>query len=170
MRAIALAILAFKGANAASVADTAEIAKQYGIEGAFTPEEQAFVTCEVPSERECRQFSWRYECVNVLIWALGLVEKLERPDALCDVDRLETIIRERGRERFVADASLRLQSELLDAADLIYRYHWAVREEHLQGRSAPAGLDADVIMERHHALNWLIGYMDQDWDDVSTDT
>ncbi|MGO7286211.1 DUF4272 domain-containing protein, partial [Rhizobium ruizarguesonis] len=24
--------------------------------------------------------------------------------------------------------------------------------------------------ERHYALNWLTGYMDQDWDDISTDT
>ncbi|MFN5229343.1 MAG: DUF4272 domain-containing protein [Planctomycetota bacterium] len=23
---------------------------------------------------------------------------------------------------------------------------------------------------RHYALNWLIRYMDQEWDDVSTDT
>jgi hypothetical protein len=27
-----------------------------------------------------------------------------------------------------------------------------------------------VIEERHYALNWLIGYFNQDWDDVATDT
>jgi hypothetical protein len=27
-----------------------------------------------------------------------------------------------------------------------------------------------VVYERHYALNWLTGYMDQDWDDISTDT
>ena len=27
-----------------------------------------------------------------------------------------------------------------------------------------------VVMERHYALNWLIGYSDQEWDDVTTDT
>jgi hypothetical protein len=32
------------------------------------------------------------------------------------------------------------------------------------------GLDPGVTMERHHALNGLIGYDDADWDDVATDT
>ncbi|HEY9047600.1 MAG TPA: DUF4272 domain-containing protein, partial [Ohtaekwangia sp.] len=27
-----------------------------------------------------------------------------------------------------------------------------------------------VVYERHYALNWLINYMDQPWDDVSCDT
>jgi len=27
-----------------------------------------------------------------------------------------------------------------------------------------------VTLERHYALNWLIGYMEQEWDDISTDT
>jgi hypothetical protein len=27
-----------------------------------------------------------------------------------------------------------------------------------------------VTDERHYALNWLIGYLEQAWDDVSTDT
>jgi len=42
---------------------------------------------------------------------------------------------------------------------------------------APAGLDIigvsttqGVTYERHYAPNWLIGYMDEEWDDISTDT
>ncbi|MCR9246223.1 MAG: DUF4272 domain-containing protein [bacterium] len=27
-----------------------------------------------------------------------------------------------------------------------------------------------ALAERHYALNWLIGYRNQAWDDVSTDT
>jgi hypothetical protein len=53
---------------------------------------------------------------------------------------------------------------------MIYRYHWATVEAHMREQPMPAGLDNDVIMERHTALNWLIGYMDQPWDDVTTDT
>jgi len=75
-----------------------------------------------------------------------------------------------GRDRFVAQAALRPAGELLDAADLIYRYHWATREAELRGREPPAGLDPGVVMERHYALNWLIGYLGLDWDEVSTDT
>jgi uncharacterized protein DUF4272 len=31
-------------------------------------------------------------------------------------------------------------------------------------------LDSGVVYERHYALNWLIGYMGREWDDVTTDT
>lgn len=40
----------------------------------------------------------------------------------------------------------------------------------MNGRDAPAGLEKGVVKERHYALNWLVGYMDQAWDDVTTDT
>jgi hypothetical protein len=32
------------------------------------------------------------------------------------------------------------------------------------------GVDCQIVLERHHALNWLIGYQDQAGDEVSTDT
>jgi hypothetical protein len=40
----------------------------------------------------------------------------------------------------------------------------------LKGKKPPAGVEPGVTLERHHALNWLVGYMDRDWDDVTTDT
>jgi hypothetical protein len=58
---------------------------------------------------------------------------------------------------------------MLDQADLMYRYNWAVTDARINSKPS-ADLEAGVVQERHYALNWLIGYMDQDWDDVSTDT
>jgi hypothetical protein len=76
----------------------------------------------------------------------------------------------RTTQQFIADAKLRDFSQILDQADLIYRYHWAVVDARVKQKPAPAGLEKGVVMERHYALNWLIGYMNQAWDDVSTDT
>ena len=53
---------------------------------------------------------------------------------------------------------------------VIYRYHWATTSARIKKLKAPAKLDGGVVMERHYALNWLIKYMDQDWDNISTDT
>ena len=72
--------------------------------------------------------------------------------------------------QFIEDSELRPIADILDQVDLIYRYHWAVRNARLKGQQIPADLDPDVTVERHHALNWLIGYLEQAWDDVSTDT
>jgi hypothetical protein len=105
-----------------------------------------------------------------MLWALGFIDELERPDRICDVQLAVAMLIENGRDGFTAKAELRPQSEILDAADLIYRYHWAVRDAQIHDRQVPADLDAGVVVERHYALNWLIGYKDQEWDDVSTDT
>ncbi|MER9491067.1 DUF4272 domain-containing protein [Mesorhizobium sp. M0320] len=79
-------------------------------------------------------------------------------------------MRDLDTEGLLKRANLRPQSELLDAADLIYRYNWAVMDARVNGKAAPAGLERDVVVERHYVLNWLIGYMGQEWDDISTDT
>lgn len=81
-----------------------------------------------------------------------------------------SILADRDIETFIKEAKLRPLNEILDPADLIYRYHWAVVDAIINGKAAPAGLDSGVVMERHYALNWLIGYMDQSWDNISTDT
>ena len=47
--------------------------------------------------------------------------------------------------------------EILDEADLIYRYNWACVNARIKGENAPAGLDSEVVFERHWGLNWLIG-------------
>jgi len=55
-------------------------------------------------------------------------------------------------------------------ADAWPRFDWACVAARVSGKSPPKGVDCEVVMERHHALNWLIGYQGQEWDDVSTDT
>ena len=60
---------------------------------------------------------------------------------------------------------------MLDQADLIYRLHWCVVDARLRNQpEPPADLQPGVVYERHYALNWLRGYHNADWDDVSTDT
>ncbi|MPN33272.1 hypothetical protein SDC9_180757 [bioreactor metagenome] len=105
-----------------------------------------------------------------MLWALGFIDSLERPDKLCDVKKAVLLLRDNGRQGFLQKSKLRPQNELLDAADLIYRYHWATEDARLNGSEAPSGLDPGALMERHHALNWLVGYLGQDWDDITTDT
>lgn len=169
MRAMALCIVAVKGEGLDQEAID-ELIDEYNLASAFTPKERAFIENPSPTQHERIQFTWRYECYWVMLWALGFVDTLDRPDTICDVKTAVSFLRENGRDGFLQKAKLRPQNEILDAADLIYRYHWAIVDARLNGREAPAELDGGVVTERHHALNWLIGHMDQDWDDVSTDT
>ncbi|MBX5000793.1 DUF4272 domain-containing protein [Rhizobium lentis] len=168
-RTIALAIVAVKG-EAGDHAMGQTLIRQFSAEGFFTPKEQAFMDDPDPSDQDRTNFTWRYEGVHVMLWALGIVPDLERPDHICDVPSIANTLRELGTDGLMRRARLRPQAELLDAADLIYRYDWAAVNARLKGEEPPGGLDRGVVYERHYALNWLIGYMDQDWDDISTDT
>ena len=168
LRVLALAVIAVKAMGDREPARA--LIEAYRIDPAFTPKERRFIDDSQPSREDCAQLSWRIEGAWVMLWALGFVAELEPPAHQVDPGDAFAIIRERGRDRFVAEARLRPAADLLDAADLIYRYHWAARDAEATGQAPPPGLDHGVIMERHHALNWLIGYGDADWDDVTTDT
>ena len=168
LRAIALAIVATAAHGEREA--TRRLIAAYRVGEAFTPYEHAFINDPQPTQRDRTQLTWRIECAWVLLWALGFVPALGRPDSQVDTDAIVQILEERGRDSLVAEARLRPQAELLDAADLLYRYHWAIRDAQLNGRPPPAGLGPGVVMEWHYALNWLIGYGDAAWDEISTDT
>lgn len=115
-------------------------------------------------------FTWKYEAYWVLAWALGLVDELAYPANFCDADQAIAFVSPHQEyAAFLATTKRRSGAEILDQTDLIYRLHWACVEARLQAAEMPSGLNPDVVLERHMALNWLVGY-DDDWDNVSTDT
>jgi hypothetical protein len=168
-RALALLVVAGRAEGLGREAAD-RIAGNLGIAAAFTPAERAFIAADAHTEQERAQLSWRYEAALPLLWALGLVDRLEKPEHATESGTIVRLVAGRTRAELLAAARLRPLREILDEADIIYRYHWATVEARQQGQPMPARLDNDVIMERHAALNWLIGYMDQAWDDVTTDT
>jgi hypothetical protein len=165
----------------------AEIVKDQGLESAratikktidtyqaasfLSPEENDFLEDDNPKERDRAKFIWRYECYWVALWALSFVETLDFPMDICDVGKMIRFLHESGSMKtFSKQAVLRSLGEILDQADLIYRYDWACADARANGLEAPSGLSPGVVVERHRMLNWIIGYMGQEWDEVRTDT
>jgi Domain of unknown function (DUF4272) len=168
-RAIALCLVAVKGEGLDQ--ETVEnLAEHFQATNLFTPRERTFIDDANPTQHDRIQFAWRYECLQVMLWALGYADNLSRPDHICDVPKAVSLLRDSGPEGFRARSRLRPAGEILDEADLIYRYAWATTDARAKNQETPAGLDSGVVVERHHALNWLIGYLGRDWDDVITDT
>lgn len=168
-RAMALLVVALKGEGLEQpIVD--RIVTNYSLKEYFTPQEAAFIQQQSATENERVQYTWRYEAAWTLLWALGYVEHLGKPIGICDVPRAVETMRKRTSAQFISDSNLRSTDEMLDEADLIYRYHWAVVDARINGKPIPASLDPGVTLERHYALNWLISYMDEEWDEVSTDT
>jgi len=167
LRTLCVALVAAKGSGLDEEI-VESLLKSFELGPHLTPRELAFVLDNSPSQHDRIQFSWRHEAAWALLWALGFVAQLGKPAQMCDVDFIGSTISGRTRSQFIDDAELRPIADILDQADLIYRYHWAVRDAQIKGRQMPAALHPGVTDERHHALNWLI--LEQAWDDVSTDT
>ena len=146
------------------------VVRQYGLAGHFSPREKEFIRNPEPSATEKTRFSWRYEAAWVLLWALGYVDRLQIPATTCDVAFAVACMRDRKTASFITDARLRPLDQILDQADLAYRYHWPLVDAALRKRNAPAGLNTGVVCERHYAFNWLIRSSGQAWDDITTDT
>jgi hypothetical protein len=146
-----------------------EVLESFELRPHLAPNEVAFVLDNSPSQHDRIQFNWRHEAAWTLLWALGFVTELGKPAQICDVEFAVSTMLERTTSQFIGDSELRPIADILDQADLIYRYHWAVRNARIKGQQIPAALNPDVTEERHRALNWLIGTA-QAWDDVTTDT
>jgi hypothetical protein len=155
-RTIAVCFTALK-AEGASQATLEGLVKRYKAKKFFTPAEWEFVDNNAQTNDDRNKYLWRYEDLAVLMWALGYTEELERPDRTCDVRKTVSYLSNRSLEQFIADAKLREIGELLDAADLTYRYNGAVEDARRRGKPAPGGLDRQVVRQRNQMLGWLIG-------------
>ena len=167
-RCVAVAICAVKGESNDHVF-VQELLDDYSARPFLSAREQNFVADPDPDPQELIDAAWGYEVVHVLLWALGYVEELKPPDQICDVPTEIAIIRDRGVDGLIEHSNLRPLAEVLDQADLYYHLDWSAIESRLRGESHPQ-LHEGIIRERHRALNWLIRYLGQEWDDVTTDT
>jgi hypothetical protein len=167
-RCVAVALCAVKGeSNDQDLVN--RLVADLGAEPYFSPREAAFIRNESPTRQDLVDTAWGYEIVHVLLWSLGYLKELKPPHEICDVAGEAATVLDRHAEGLEANAHPRSVGELLDMADLYYHYHWSAIELRLHGQSSDA-LNEEIIRERHRALNWLIRYMDQSWDDVQTDT
>ena len=136
----------------------------------LTPNELSFLNAAAPEQQQIVNFTWRYEALFLLQWALGLVPDLPHPSRICDVPAVARLMLDTSEDDLLARAGLRSTAALLDALDLHFRLHWAVRQARLDGKDGVGGVDSGAVLERHHALNWLVRFEDADWDDVDTPT
>lgn len=146
--------------------------KQYNLWHLVTPDEKAFL--ENPTDQKKSQETWKCEGIWTLMWALKIVDDLGFPDTLANLNDIPfdkyPIDKDKDPNDFInAQNNVRDKSEILNANDLYYRMDWACVDARINNR-AITQIHSGVVYERHYALNWLIKYMDSDWDDVTCDT
>jgi hypothetical protein len=171
-RALALLLTAVRaeGLTHGQPAPAAEMQERNPLGfAALSPVEQEFFASDEQPEELAIQLCWRYEALQTLLWTLNLTE-LPPPIQFCEVESLVGMMLDLDEEDVCSRARLRPTDQILDALDLHYRTHWAVRQADLEGSDPPAGMLPGVVLERHYALNWLTNFEDAPWDEVDTPT
>lgn len=147
--------------------------QQYALWQYATPDEMDLMTN--PTDKKKMQETWKTEGIYVLFWALDVVGELAFPDSPVDMGSLGITEYPVGANTdpnvFINGATRsKSKTEILDANDLYYRADWACVDARMKDDLSMDVLDRSVVYERHYALNWLIHYLDQEWDDISCDT
>jgi hypothetical protein len=135
-----------------------------------------FLAQDTPPDQLVFAASWRTEALQVLTWALGLVDQLPLPSERADLAHVgltRAILA--SPDTFAASATLRPVAELETARTEMTSHHWGVRAgpagRRLHGHpESESSFDPGVVEQRHYAIEWLVGPEGQEWDRVSTDT
>jgi hypothetical protein len=147
--------------------------KENSLWDELTPSELRYASSSSPTARQQIDASWRSEALLVLLWALGVIERMPALNQQCDTDEFQRVLppfADVSVNRFINKATRRSDEVLTGFADELLNYHWEARDARIHGRPVPSHLDIGIIQERHHAINWIIGYGDLPWDEVTTDT
>jgi hypothetical protein len=170
-RALGLFCAAAHGhAVASEDPDVRPMLREQNPEGmaALTPKEAGFLAIDAPGEQATLDMGWRFEALNVLLWALGdTTADIERGDVVMYPDTLTPAALALAASP--ATPTPRPIAEILDALDMAWRQHWIARQA--RQNALPELLSLDVIAERHYALNWLTGFHNPpgtDWDEIDT--
>jgi hypothetical protein len=172
-RLVVLAAVNSVAFNHFSGADIATYLQKNQLWELTTPKEKAFLND--PKEEDRTRESWKCEDIWVLLWALKKLPALGSMDALANLEMISPAdypfhgLDGNPAAYIAAATERRMHAEILDANDLYYRADWACVDARIN-RTTIEVLHPGIVYERHYALNWLINYCDQLWDDVSCDT
>ncbi len=158
------------GSYAFGVQEFSRLKDQFAFVDALSEREKAFVM-EAADEQTAIQFSWRYECTAVLLWALGLNGLDATYESVCNVSEMSKIIRSYSTlDELCTAAKLRSKREILAMHTRALYYDWTCVEARLKHIELE-NLESGVVQEHHYALNWLCNANHtRDWDHISCNT
>ncbi|MBQ0137998.1 MAG: DUF4272 domain-containing protein [Kurthia sp.] len=140
---------------------------RYGVKMNMTPSEEAFLQQTNYDKQQLIDKMWLYESAWVMLWSIGLVENLEEPQQICDVEHLLMVLASyQNIGELLTDAALRPAAEIFVRMDENYLYYWACVDARMKNLQAPADLDEGIVMERQRAFNWMSQLQNATWDDI----
>ncbi|MEM1356081.1 MAG: DUF4272 domain-containing protein [Planctomycetota bacterium] len=139
------------------------------LEPSLTPNEMAYLKA-APDQQPDTALQWRVEALWALAWCVGVHDTLDFTKTCSDsfVTMLPDLAQDESTERLRSRMARRDMTEILQSADLAYCLHWSVRDAQIKKRPVPSNLQAQILQQRRHTLDWVLG--EEEWDKVSLDT
>jgi len=136
--------------------------KTQGLWVKVSTQEKILFEKPVLTEEEKDSIASRAEAIWLMLWAINKVDRLTLPTTEVDVDVLFPLLPPFMEDptEYIAAASIRPTSDLLNEADCIFRLYWAMSKNPLEG------LNDRIAFERYFTINWITGAR-KEWDDVS---
>ncbi|MEY3451543.1 MAG: hypothetical protein RL711_1369 [Bacteroidota bacterium] len=136
--------------------DLVEQLKKYKLYGSLTPAEQALLSQNEYDEQDVIDAGWLQECIEIVGWSLGMSNKPLDHQNEAGLSMAEYIPVMKNPEKFIEKAALLSPEKILEEYLVLHHiFHFLQHEEHLL-------IDADIILERCRAINWICG-IDTDW-------
>lgn len=132
---------------------------------------EALVMENKASKQDLVEVVWEYECCWALFWILGLIDDISDAGTICDCEKAIRFVSQcESIEDFKSKCSPRSIDEILDMADLYFRYDWACdHHSHIDSDWPIGSLDSDIVYERRLAIEWTMRSTD-DWFDITLHT
>ena len=139
--------------------------KEWDLYQFTSQEERALLEKNEFTDQEKVNATWLTECVQSMAWGLGIAEIDHFRH--CDDDLGTKFPIMSDPTDFIAQSTLRPFEEIYYQSDLLYRMHWASRDDRLDGKKGI--LEEGLIAERRKGMDWMLG-VEEDWDEVPMDT
>jgi hypothetical protein len=153
--------------------DVAAWLKETGLWHALSPQELTLFEASSLRRQMMIDAAWRSEALTVLLWSLRKIDALPEADEQCHTAIFQRILPPytgETVEQFVNSATRRSDAALFHLAEIYRSLHAEYRFAKQQNRPPRQPVRGEIIQERHHAINWIVGYDGLDWDVVTTDT
>lgn len=116
------------------------------------------------------EYKSREECLWAFTWALGFHDEFSF-SSYCQPTLSAMFPRFTEGESssdFRSRSRLRSELDIVTQLDLAYCIHWCLTENKLQGSRKRAATESYVVIQRRHALEWMLSQ--EDWNRISLDT
>jgi hypothetical protein len=143
-----------------------------GLWEELSPKEVETLTAQVPTKRQNIDASWRSEALQVMLWSIRKLELLPPITEIAKISRILDVMPAFGKPTsdFISSASLRSNEEIDAELEKTVSAHWQIRNERGHPEQKREPMIDGVVVERHWALEWIVNYDDEPWDQVPLTT